>query len=208
MRKPFRSVMIVVMTFCLAILGVAKAAPAPISASSAAGQQPAAGQSQMSSEALSPEAQQKLIKKIQSALIKLPYVDAFDNIAFVLQGRTVTLLGSVTSAHSQTKQDAERAVKKIEGVEKVVNNIEVLPPGPLDDRLRRQVYSAIYSYGPLFKYSTDKVNPPIRIIVKGGHVTLEGVVNNETDKNLCTMRANQVPGVIGQVTNNLRVVKG
>jgi hyperosmotically inducible protein len=207
MRKTLCSLIIMVMTLCLAMIGSANPAPTPSGASSVFGQQPGAAQSQMSSEALSPEAQQKLIKKIQSALIKLPYVDAFDNIAFELQGRTVTLLGSVTSAHSQTKQDAERAVKKIEGVEKVINNIEVLPPGPLDDRLRRQVYNAIYSYGPLFKYSTNKVNPPIRIIVKGGHVTLEGVVDNETDKNLCTLRANQVPGVLS-VTNNLRVVKG
>ncbi|HUK43447.1 MAG TPA: BON domain-containing protein [Candidatus Bathyarchaeia archaeon] len=208
MRKTCCSVLVVVMTLSLAVLGAAKAAASPISASSVAGEQPGRGQSQMSSETLSPEAQQKLIKKIQSALLKLPYLGVFDNIAFLLQGRTVTLIGSVTSEHSQTKQDAERAVKKIEGVDKVVNNIEVLPPGPLDDRLRREVYNAIYSYGPLFKYSTDKVNPPIRIIVSGGHVTLEGVVNNETDKNLCTMRANQVPGVIGTVTNNLRVVKG
>lgn len=208
MRKTFCSLMVVVMTLCPAMLGAASPALSPSVASSVAGQQAGAGQSQMSSEALSPEAQQKLIKKIQSAIVKLPYLDAFDNIAFELQGRTVILLGSVTSAHSQTKQDAERAVKKIEGVEKVVNNIEVLPPGPLDDRLRRQVYTAIYSYGPLFKYGNNKVNPPIRIIVRAGHVTLEGVVDNETDKNLCSLRANQVPGVIGPVTNNLRVVKG
>jgi len=208
MRKTCCSLTIVVMTLCLAMPASAGSTPPWSTASGFAGQPVGVPQSQMSSEALSPEAQQKLIKKIQSALIKLPYVDAFDNIAFTLQGRTVTLLGSVTSAHSQTKEDAARSVKKIEGVDNVVNNIQVLPPGPLDDRLRREVYRAIYSYGPLFKYSNDKVNPPIRIIVSGGHVTLEGVVNNETDKNLCTMRANQVPGVIGQVTNNLRVAKG
>ena len=98
-------------------------------------------------------------------------------------------------------------MKKIEGVEKVVNNIEVLPPSPLDDRLRRQVYNAIYDYGPLFKYKNNQVNPPIRIIVRNSRVTLEGVVDTETDKGLCTMRANQVPGVLS-VTNNLRVVKG
>jgi hyperosmotically inducible protein len=170
-------------------------------------QQAGAASSQMSSETLSPEAQAQMVKKIQTALLKLPYFGVFDNIAFSLQGRTVTLVGSLTSEHSQTKNDAENAVKKVEGVEKVVNNIEVLPPSPVDERLRRQVYNAIYNYGPLFKYQNNKVNPPIRIIVKNSNVTLEGVVNNETDKGLCTMRANQVPGVFN-VTNNLRVVKG
>jgi hyperosmotically inducible protein len=103
-----------------------------------------------------------------------------------------------------TKSDAENAVKHIEGVEKVVNNIEVLPPSNMDDRIRRQVYSAIYSYGPLFKYGNMSV-PPIHIIVKNGRITLTGVVDSETDKNLAGMRANQVPGTFG-VTNNLRVI--
>ncbi len=207
MHKPRYAVVVLVITFCLPLLVAARPVPPATSGPRAFEQQGGAAQSQMSSEALSPEAQAKLIKKIQSALLKLPYFGVFDNIAFQLQGRIVTLLGSVTSEHSQTRQDAERAVKKIEGVEKVVNNIEVLPPSPLDDRIRRQVYNAIYSYGPLFKYGNNKVNPPIRIIVKGGHVTLEGVVDNETDKGLCTLRANQVPDVFS-VTNNLRVVKG
>jgi hyperosmotically inducible protein len=102
------------------------------------------------------------------------------------------------------KSDAGNSVKRIEGVEKVVNNIDVLPPSPMDDRIRRAVYRSIYSYGPLFKYGGMAV-PPIHIIVKGGRVTLEGVVDNEIDKNLAGMRANQVPGTF-QMTNNLRVV--
>jgi len=198
MRKPFCSVLVLLTIFSSPLVS---ASVTPLS-----GQQGGAASSQTSNEPLSPEAQQKLIRKIQSALLKLPYFGVFDNIAFTLQGRTVTLLGDVTSEHSQTKQDAERAVKKIEGVENVVNNIEVLPPAPFDDRIRRQVYDAIYKYGPLFKYSTNKVNPQIRIIVKGGNVTLEGVVDSEGDKNLCTLRAKQVPGVFS-VTNNLRVAK-
>lgn len=199
MRKAYCFPVMLLLSLCFT-LAISANTPA-------GGQQNAAASPQTSSEALSPQAQAKLIKKIQSAILKLPYFDVFDNIVFTLQGRTVTLLGSVTSQHSQTKQDAERAVQKIEGVEKVVNNIQVLPPGPLDDRLRRDVYRAIYSYGPLFKYSTDKVNPPIRIIVQNSNVTLEGVVDNETDKGLCTLRTTQVPGVL-KVTNNLRVVKG
>jgi len=166
-----------------------------------------AGAGQTPAEPLSPEAQQKLIKKIRSAIIKLPYFDVFDNIGFELQGRTVILVGSVISEHAKTKQDAARAVAKIEGVDNVVNNIDVLPPSPIDARLRREVYATLFSQNsPLFRYGQDKVNPPIRIIVTGARVTLEGVVNNESDKNLATLRVNQVPGVL-QVTNNLRVVK-
>jgi hyperosmotically inducible protein len=132
----------------------------------------------------------------------LPYYGVFDNLAFRIAGRTVILEGQV--AQPVVKSDAGNSVKRIEGVEKVVNNIEVLPPSPIDDRIRRAVYQSIYSYGPLFKYGHMAV-PPIHIIVKNGRVTLEGVVDNETDKNLAGMRANQVPGTF-QVTNNLRVV--
>jgi len=96
-------------------------------------------------------------------------------------------------------------VKHIEGVEKVDNQIEVLPPSPMDDRLRLRLFRAIYQYPSLQKYALG-VQKPIRIIVKNGRVTLEGVVDNETDKNLANIRANSVSGVFG-VTNNLQVVK-
>jgi hyperosmotically inducible periplasmic protein len=203
MRKAYCLSVLLLVCFGLTSAGYADSS----TTAAAAAQQTAAPSPQTSNAPLSPEARAKLIQKIQSALIKLPYFGVFDNIAFELQGRTVTLLGSVTSEHSQTKQDAERAVKKIEGVEGVINNIEVLPPAPVDARIRQQVYDAIYNYGPLFKYKNDRVNPPIRIIVKNSRVTLEGVVDTETDKGLCTLRANQVPGVFS-VTNNLRVAKG
>lgn len=190
------AVIILVMTFCL---------PSPIAAQPA---QPAAGQnanqSQMSSESLSPQAQAELVKKIQRALITLPNFGVFDNIDFRLQGRTVILEGQVTDPVN--KPDAENAVKKIEGVDKVVNKIQVLPPGQLDNRIRREVYDAIYNYGPFFKYKNNRVNPPIRIIVQNANVTLYGVVDTEADKNVATLRVKQVPDVLG-VTNNLRVVK-
>ena len=157
----------------------------------------------MPNETLSSEAQAKLIKGVRHALIMLPYYGVFDNLAFRLQGRTVILEGQVLTP--TLKPDAERAVKKVEGVEKVVNNIEVLPPAPMDDQIRHAVFRAIYDYGPLFKYKNNP-NPPIRIIVRNARVTLEGVVDTETDKGLCTLRANQVPSVLS-VTNNLRVVK-
>ena len=103
------------------------------------------------------------------------------------------------------KSDAENAVKRIEGVEKVDNQIEVLPPSPMDDRLRRRLFRAIYGYAPLQKYDMPVVKP-IRIIVKNGHVTLEGLVDNEADKNTANVRANSVPGIFS-VTNNLVVSK-
>ena len=162
-----------------------------------------ASQAQPAPETLSPEVQQRLIQQVRHQLIMLPYYGVFDNLSFQMNGRTVILDGQVVK--QVTRSDAENSVKHIEGVEKVVNNIEVLPPSPMDDRLRQRVYDAIYSYGPLFKYHGGAV-PPIHIIVKGGKVTLDGVVDNETDKGLAGMRANQVPGTF-EIINNLRVVK-
>src|SRR5271169_620079 len=150
---------------------------------------------------LSPESLQKLANKIRHELVMLPYYDVYDNLYFRIQGRTVTLLGETPNA--STKSTAGNVVKHIEGVDKVINNIEVLPPSPADERIRRATYRAIYSYGPLFKYSHAPV-PPIHIIVKNGKVTLEGVVDSESDKQMAGMQANQVPGTF-QITNNLAV---
>ena len=151
----------------------------------------------------SAKSQERIIKQVRHQLLMLPYVTAFDYLAFKVDGSTVTLLGQVTKPVN--KSDAESAIKHIEGVEKVDDQIEVLPPAPLDDRLRRQLYRAIYRYPALEKYSLG-VQKPIRIIVKGGHVTLEGVVDNEGDKNLAYIRANGVSGAFS-VTNNLQVEK-
>jgi hyperosmotically inducible protein len=118
-----------------------------------------------------------------------------------VNGGTVTLLGSVT--RPTLKSDAENAIKHIEGVDHVVNNIDVLPPMPIDDQLRLALYHAIYGYPALEKYALG-VQKPIRIIVKSGHVTLDGVVDTDADKNLAGLRANGVPGIFS-VTNNLRV---
>ena len=187
----------------LAVLGVAQQAqPVPSNDQSVQTQPNSAAQSQAANETLSPESQDRLVKEVRHELIMLPYYGVFDNLAFRIDGRTVILEGQVVKP--VVKSDAGNSVKRIEGVEKVVKNIEVLPPSPMDDRIRRAVYQSIYSYGPLFKYGGMAV-PPIHIIVKGGRVTLEGVVDNETDKGLAGMRANQVPGTF-QVTNNLRVV--
>ncbi|MGZ4811206.1 MAG: BON domain-containing protein [Terriglobales bacterium] len=118
-----------------------------------------------------------------------------------MNGNTVTLLGQVVNG--ATKSDAESAVKHIEGVQKVINNIEVLPPSPMDDRIRRQEYRAIFGFDGLSRYSWGAV-PSIHIIVKNGHVTLVGVVDNDADKHMAEIQARQVPGVFS-VDNQLQV---
>lgn len=153
---------------------------------------------------VSERAVQRIQKEVRHELLMLPYVNVFDNLAFKVDGYKVTLLGQVTNP--TIKSDAEKAVKEIEGVEQVDNQIEVLPPSPNDDRLRRALFRAIYGYGPLEKYSLGVVEP-IRIIVKGGHVTLEGVVDSQADKDIAGIRAKGVPGVFS-VANNLQVMKG
>jgi hyperosmotically inducible protein len=153
------------------------------------------------------EASQKAVERIQKEvrheLVMLPYLDVFDNLAYKVDGYNVTLYGQVT--RPTLKSDAENAVKGVEGVEKVDNQIEVLPASPSDDRLRVRLYRAIYGYEPLQRYAMPVIKP-IRIIVKNGHVTLEGVVDNEADKNLAGIRANGVSGIFS-VTNNLVVAK-
>ena len=141
--------------------------------------------------------------EVHHQLALLPYYSIFDNLEYSIDGATVTLQGQVV--HGTLKDDAENAVKKIEGVEKVVNNIEILPPSPDDDQIRRAEFRSIYGFGPLEKYATSSV-ASIHIIVKGGHVTLEGVVDSESDKDTANIRANSVANVFS-VTNNLKVVK-
>ena len=151
----------------------------------------------------SAKSQERITKEVRHELLMLPYFGVFDNIAFKVDGYNVTLLGQVV--RPVTKSDAENSVKHIEGVEKVDNQIEVLPPSPMDDRIRRRLFRAIYGYPALEKYSLG-VQKPIRIIVRNGHVTLEGVVDSDGDKNLAGIRANGVSGTFS-VTNNLQVVK-
>lgn len=151
----------------------------------------------------SARATERIAKEVRHELLMLPYLGVFDNLAYKVDGYNVTLMGQVT--RPTLKSDSENVVKRIEGVEHVDNQIEVLPVSPNDDRLRRQLYRAIYGFGPLQKYSLG-VQQPIRIIVKNGNVTLEGVVDNEGDKNIANIRAKGVSGVFN-VTNNLQVVK-
>src|ERR1700674_3212586 len=148
-----------------------------------------------------PKMQQNLIKEVRHQLVLLPYYSVFDNLAYRGEGDKDILEGQVV--RPTLKSDAEAAVKSIEGVSTVVNNIEVLPLSPMDDQIRRAVYRAIYGDGALFRYGESAV-PSIHIIVKNGNVTLVGVVDNESDKNLANLRASGVPNVFS-VKNELTV---
>jgi hyperosmotically inducible protein len=145
--------------------------------------------------------QDRLRREVRHELVMLPYYGVFDNLAFRIEGNTVILEGQVT--RPTLKSDAESAVRGIEGVERVVNNIDVLPLSPNDDRIRLATYRAIYGQASLNRYALQAV-PPIHIIVNNGHVTLEGVVANQGDKNLAEIQARGVSGVFS-VTDHLRV---
>ena len=142
-----------------------------------------------------------LMKEVRHELVTLPYYNVFDDLAYKVEGGTVTLYGTVTQP--TLKSDAERAVRRIEGVSNVVNNSEVLPLSPNDDRIRRAVYHAIYTQPGLDMYGLRAV-PTIHIIVKNGHVALKGAVANQGDKERAGIAANGVPGVFS-VTNDLQV---
>lgn len=145
--------------------------------------------------------QERINSEVYHRLVMLPQLTIFDHLAYKVDGGDVTLMGQVRNAF--LKDAAESTVKKIEGVEKVKNEIEILPPSPNDDRIRRQVARALFNDDRLFPYSMGAV-PPIHIIVKGGHVKLEGAVNSQTDKDVAGLKANGVPGVFS-VQNNLQV---
>jgi hyperosmotically inducible periplasmic protein len=142
-----------------------------------------------------------LTHQVRHELVMLPFYSVFDNLQYKVEGGKVTLLGQVTRRN--IKSDAESAVKHIEGVEAVDNQIQVLPTSFNDDRIRRATFRAIYSYPTLQMYALRSV-PTIHIIVDNGHVTLEGSVARESDKDVAGIRANAVPGAFS-VTNNLHV---
>lgn len=144
----------------------------------------------------------QLKSNIRHALVMLPYYTVFDILGFKLQDDgTVILTGQVVWA--TVKDDAEHVVKKIDGVTKVINDIEILPVWPHDNTIRRREFYAIYSQMGFERYAIQAV-PPIHILVNKGHVTLEGVVDDQYDKNLAGLAANGVPNVF-QVTNNLQI---
>jgi hyperosmotically inducible protein len=145
--------------------------------------------------------QDRVAREVRHELVMLPYYGVFDNLAYRVDGGAVTLLGQVT--RPTLKSDAENVVKQIEGVERVNNQIQVLPLSSMDDRIRIATYRTIFSKPGLDRYAMQAV-PPIHIIVDNGKVTLEGVVASQADKDLAGIQANTVSGVFS-VTNNLRV---
>ena len=148
---------------------------------------------------------ENLEKHVRHELNMLPYVNAFDYMAFTVDDNgTVTLTGEVTNP--VLKSDAGNVVKRVEGVEHVDNQIRVLPVSFMDNGLRLRLYRTIYGYPALEKYSLGVIQP-IRIIVENGHVTLMGVVDSQTDRNIAGIRANSVPGIFS-VDNELKVARG
>ena len=147
----------------------------------------------------------KIAKEVRHELLMLPYYSLFDDLEYSVQGRTVTLSGSVTNIHSETRQDAERAVQKIEGVEKVINNITVDPPAPFDEQIREQVYRKLNNAGGLSQYFWQAA-PSIHIIVRNSNVTLKGYVDSVGDKDLAGITVKEISNVFN-VKNELQVIK-
>jgi hyperosmotically inducible periplasmic protein len=145
--------------------------------------------------------QDRITREVRHELVMLPYYGVFDNLAYNVNNGVVTLYGQVTNP--TLKSDAANAVKRIEGVTRVDNRIQVLPLSPMDDQIRRAEYRAIYSDPSLQKYAMQAV-PPIHIIVDNGKVTLVGAVANQSDKDLAGLRGNSVSGVFS-ATNDLSV---
>lgn len=162
-----------------------------------------AGASLLPTQAAVPaqEGQERLTKSIRRELLTMPFLSIFDNLAYRIDGDTVYLYGQVI--RPTLKSQAANRVKSLEGVAKVENRIEVLPLSPFDNRIRLAVARAVYGQPAMNRYALG-ANPSIRIIVKNGNVTLEGIVANEMDRNIANLQANGVSGVFS-VTNNLRV---
>lgn len=158
---------------------------------------PAVTLAQSSQGATNPQ----LSRRVRRELVTLPYYGVFDNLAYSINGGTVTLHGEVV--RPSTRSDAEGRVKRLPGVSRVVNNIKVLPLSRFDDDIRLATYRSIAQTGGLYRY-LQGVNPSLHIVVNRGHLTLEGVVSGSGDRTLAYMAASRVPGVFS-VTNNLRV---
>ena len=147
--------------------------------------------------------QVQIAREVRHELAMLPYYSIFDDLKYRVDGTTVTLGGKTIT--NGLKRDAENAVKNVEGVTNVVNNIQELPPFPDDQRIRLAVARRVFSFGNLSRYSWEAA-PTIHIIVQSGRVSLEGVVDTQADKDAAGIQANGTTGVFS-VTNNLQVLK-
>jgi hyperosmotically inducible periplasmic protein len=156
---------------------------------------PAAAQAQAAGNALE--------ESVVKALLSLPHYSVFDNLFFEADGKDVTLMGQVVL--EITKAEAAKRVARVKGVGAVVNKIEVLPPSSADDSLRMSLFRAVFGSADLHRYSLG-TDPTIHIIVKGGHVTLVGMVSSAEDRQKAEMVAKSLPG-IQSFTNALRLDK-
>jgi hyperosmotically inducible protein len=159
----------------------------------------AAGQAQSDRQRI----RSQIEKEVRHELVTLPYYSLFDWLQFkVNDDDSVVLLGQVV--RPTTKSDAERRIKKLEVVSRVINQIEILPLSPGDDRLRRRIYRELFSQNsPLFRYGVQAV-PPIHIIVRNGRVTLRGAVSSEGDRRIAYAKVSTIPGIF-EVKNELIV---
>ena len=187
--------------FAIALLGGALVIPVGFAADQKQ-QQQQQNQQHMDPYVQGPANEAHLIQEVRHQLVMLPYYSIFDDLGFRVDGSTVILTGEVT--RPTLKSDAGNVVKRVEGVTNVVNNIEVLPLSPMDNQIRRATARAIYGDPTLATRYGFQAMPSIHIIVKNGHVRLEGVVANQMDKQIAGMRANSVPNVFS-VDNELQV---
>ncbi|MBV8206455.1 MAG: BON domain-containing protein [Acidobacteria bacterium] len=165
------------------------------------GYQPEAGSQHPVTRAAQQAEEDRISREVRHQLLMLPYYSVFDDLGYKVEGNTVTLTGAVTEPW--TKSDAAAAVKKVEGVEKVNDQVQVLAPSSMDDQIRRAEFRTIYGTPQLQKYSWYAVQG-IHIIVQNGHVTLVGTVDSQADKDIAGLRANSVPDVFS-VNNDLQV---
>ncbi|HEX9930224.1 MAG TPA: BON domain-containing protein, partial [Pyrinomonadaceae bacterium] len=157
--------------------------------------------SNASEETDAARARDRLAREIRAELLMLSSYGVFDSLEFQISPDNSVVLRGVSTS-DKLKSDAEQAVKQIETVAAVRNDIEVLQPLLDDQRLRQELFRAVYS-GDLARYSNGSLNP-IHIVVRNGSVTLKGVVDSEADKNLAAVQANSVNGITG-VKNELLV---
>jgi hyperosmotically inducible periplasmic protein len=166
---------------------------------------------------------ERIAKDIRKEILTLPNYGLFDDIRFSIEGDTVRLTGF--ASRPTLKSSAGNVVKDIKGVERVQNDIEVLPLSRFDDEIRARAYVAIYGDPTLARYNPNRGVPipmspariavgitndpppgnhPIRIIVKDGNLTLAGVVDNAADRQIAEARANNVFGAF-TVKNEIQI---
>lgn len=157
--------------------------------------------SRLNANQTTPQNKPDLGEQVRHALVMLPWYSVFDNLQYKVEGDVVTLSGQVS--WPAVKVDAAAATKRIPGVSKVIDNIEVLPLSYSDNWIRWAAYRKLYNHNsPLWRYSLGAI-PQIHILVKNGNITLTGVVAKESDKTTATLLVKSIPGVFS-VTNSLQ----